>query len=198
MRVSLHFTAIYVHRILVIFLSLLYLRCPQACTISIRDPLHYARIATEESELMVEVQLHHPVSLSGSSTFLVATVHHRSRCFDQCTMSRSPSRTNPRLFFSLSRFVNIGQTIMYEDTETSLLESESIFVSVSVDLQSFVGLQTISVHVIGTFTPKLPTSHPFLLPLLHFISWPTHTTPIRCSAQFWSCALVLLVCAGRS
>ena len=98
-------------------------------------------------------------------------------------------------FFSLSRFVNIGQTIMYEDTETSLLESESIFVSVSVDLQSFVGLQTISVHVIGTFTPTLPTNHPFLLPLLHFISWPTHTTPIRCSAQFWSCALVLLVCA---
>ncbi len=98
-------------------------------------------------------------------------------------------------FFSLSRFVNIGQTIMYEDTETPLLESESIFVSVSVDLQSFVGLQTLSVHVIGTFTPKLPTHHPLLLPLLHFISWPTHTIPSRCSAQIRSCALVLLVCA---
>jgi hypothetical protein len=195
MRVSLHYTAISVHRILVIFLSFLYLRCPQACTISIRDPLHYARIATEESELMVEVQFHHAVPLTGSSTFLVATVHHRSRFLAQCSLSHIPHHVLILAFFSLSRFVNIGQTIMYQDTETPLLESESIFVSVSVDLQSFVGLQTLSVHVIGTFTPKLPTLHPLLLHLLHFISWPTHTIPTRCSAQFWSCALVLLVCA---
>jgi hypothetical protein len=76
--------------VLLFILSFLSLRCLQACTIKIKEPIYYARIATVDSELIVEVQLQQQSSLYGSNTFVVATVHHDSRCC--CAVSLTPLR----------------------------------------------------------------------------------------------------------
>ena len=55
------------------------------------------------------------------------------------------------LIVSLSRIVNVGQTLLYEDSEESSVEPEPIRVRVPLDLQSFVGFHSISAHVIGIF-----------------------------------------------
>lgn len=61
------------------------------------------------------------------------------------------------LIIALSRFVNVGQTLLYEDSEESSVEPEPIRVRVPLDLQSFVGFHSISAHVIGIFIVMLST-----------------------------------------
>ena len=66
----------------------------------------------------------------------------------------------PMLFlFLLFRFVNIGQTLIHEDIETSISQADPMLVRVSLDLPSFVGLQSISAHVIGNYNHVFSTWH---------------------------------------
>jgi hypothetical protein len=69
-----------------LLLSFLTPRCLLACTITVKEPSQYARISTMNSELIVEVQLHHDMSLSIGSTFIVAAVRHNGRFCNHFTV----------------------------------------------------------------------------------------------------------------
>jgi hypothetical protein len=51
------------------------------------------------------------------------------------------------VILSFSRFLNIGQEIIHEGSGDSAV----LLLRVSLDLQSFFGLQTILAHVVGIF-----------------------------------------------
>ena len=69
-----------------LLLSFLTSRCLLACTITVKEPSQYARISSMNSELIVEVQLHHELSLSIGSTFIVAAVPHNGRFCNHFTV----------------------------------------------------------------------------------------------------------------